>query len=481
MEPSLQKRTSKSLFWVAIDVFGQQLMQFGIGIFLARLLMPEEFGIIGLIAVFLAFSRVFVDSGLSFALLRKKEVQLVEYTTVFWFNLGMSTFFYLLLFLAAGKIAAFYNLPELNNIVKVLAILLIINAFGSVQEIKLKKALKFKTLTIIGFISKLVAGVTAIIMALKGFGVWSLVAQQFLIRTLRVLLLYVFNWFWPKLEFSVLHFRELFAVGSKLLYGSIVNAIVHNIYPVLIAKVFTVSDVGFFNRARGYQELPVLFITGIVQQVSLPTFALIQDEEDRFLSSYRRAIVATLFLVLLPLAILVVNAFPLIEFLITDKWLPAAPMLQILAIAGVFYPVSALNVNIIGIKGRTDLVMITQFLKDGLTILGIVVGIFFGIFGLLWAIAFTSTISFYINIHYTAKVINYPVKKQLVDLFPVVLLGLSSAGLGFLLSNFIHLSNLPYIIVQTLIISSFYLGVSYLLKVPELELAYSMLKNMIKK
>lgn len=480
VEGSLKKKTAKSFFWVAIDVFGQRILQFVIGIILARLLAPEEFGLIGLITVFITFSVVFIDSGFSFALIRKKEVEAIEYTTIFWFNLTVSIICYTILFLTSKYIADFYNQEILNNLVKVIGLILIINAVGSIQYVKLRKELKFKELAIIGFFSKFISGGVALAMAYSDFGVWSLVAQQVLVNVVKVMLMFWYSWFWPRLKFSIHHFKELFSIGSKLLYGSIVNAIVSNIYPIIIGKYFSVKDVGYFTRAKGLNDLPVLLLTGIVQQVTLPTFSLIQDENTRFVNSYRTAIKVTLYIVLLPLVVLFISAFPLIDFLLTSKWLPAAPMLQIITIGSIFYPVSALNVNIIGIKGRTDLVMIMQFLKDGFTILGVIIGMFFGIFGLVWAFAITSNISFLINIFFTSRVVDYSLKKQIVDILPIFSLATITAIISYFITYKVELPNLIMVITQVFVVCSIYLGLSWFFKLSELKSSIELIKKMIK-
>ncbi len=476
---SLKQNTAKSILWVTIDSLGQRILQFIIGIILARLLLPEEFGLIGLITVFISFSSLFIDSGFSFTLIRKKEVDDIEYTTVFWFNLIISILFYLLLFLASDLIADFYKNKLLSNLTKAIGLILIINAVGSIQNIRLRKDLNFKAITIIGVVSKIISGSVAITMAFKGYGVWCLVVQQLLVNIVKVSLMLWYNWFFPKLQFSFVKFKELLAFSSRLLYGGIVHTVVHNIYPIVIGKMFSIGDVGFFNRAKGLQDLPVMFFTGIVQQVTLPTFSLIQDEEERFINTYRKAIKATLFMVLLPLVIIVITAYPLIEILLTDKWLPAAPMLQILALGGIFYPVSALNVNIIGIKGRSDYVMILQFIKDGMAILGVIIGSFFGIHGLVWSFAITSNISFLLNIHFTSKVVSYSMHTQLKDIFSILLLGFSIGFFVYYITSFMNTDKYMLLLIQFIFVSFLYITISWGLKMHVLKDTLSMFSHLI--
>ena len=456
MIAGLRQKTVRSLLWVFIDTIGQRLLQFIVTIILARLLMPEEFGLIGMITVFIVFSGVFIDSGFSFALIREKEVTSNEFDTVFWFNFLISCLFYILLWLFSAPIAAFYKQPILETLIKAVGLNLIFKAATGIQDINLRRELRFKELTIIGIISKVSSGFVSIIMAYKGFGVWCLIVQELLSNFIRSLLLFFFNRYIPKIRFSFSVFRNLFKFSSKLLYASIINSIVGNIYPIIIGKYFTASDVGYFNRAYSLQQLPVGLFTGIIQQVSLPSFSKIQDYESKFKFAYKKAIKLSVFTILLPLAILFIVAKPLILFLLTEKWLPAAPMLKVLSIGGIFYPLSALNVNIIGIKGRSDILMYLQFLKDFLTLLGASVGILWGIEGLVYSFTITSILSYYLNALAANKVIDYPLFEQLKDIFPFLGISILSGMIGYLMGNLIDIIIYKLIVI---IVSSF---VSYI-------------------
>lgn len=439
MEGSLRGKVIGSFFWVFIDSAGQRALQFIIGIILARILLPEEFGLVGMITVFITFSQLFVDSGFSFALIRKEKVSRIEYETVFWFNTFISILFFLLLWFASPYIAEFFNKPILSKIVKAVSLGLLINAAGSIQNIGLRRDLKFKELAVGGIASKLISGFIAILLAVKGIGVWALVLQQLINNFLRVGFMFFYNRLLPRLRFSFVKFKELFNFSSKLLYGGIVYSVVSNIYPVIIGKYFSASDVGFFDKAKTIQGFPVQFFTGIVQQVTLPSFSKIQNDNIRFKNAYRNAIKISFFAIILPLVLIVISAKPLITVLLTEKWLPSVEILQILALGGMFYPLSALNVNIIGVKGRSDLVMYLQFSKDALTILGVLIGIWFGLKGLIISCTTTSILAYFLNAIFANKVIDYPFYDQLFDILPFVLLALATmllAGLaGLLVDN----------------------------------------------
>jgi len=480
MSLSLREKTSKSFFWVAIDIIGEKILQFFIGIFLARLLLPEEFGILGLITVFIAFSMVFIDSGFSFALIREKYVSETDFNTVFWFNFLFSLFFYILLWIASPYIAIFFKQPLLIIIIKVISLNLVINAIGSIQQVNLKRELQFKQLTIAGVSSKVLSGIIALIMAFKGFGVWSLVVQQVSMNFFRVGFMFFFNKFIPKLVFSKSTFKRLFSFSSKLLYGGIINSIVSNIYPLVIGKFFTIGDVGFFNRARSLQQLPVNTITKIIQQVSLPAFSKIQDEESRFKIAYKKSMQLSVFIIAPILIILIVAAYPLIEFLITDKWLRAADMLRILAIGGIFYPISALNINIIGVKGRSDLVMYSQFIKDGLSLIAVFIGMIWGILGLVWSFALVGVLSYFINAFFANKVIDYTIKDQVLDVLPIVLIMATSGITAYFSMDLVH-TNFQKILIVTIVSFLIFILLSLIFKIESLKEACVMSKLVLKR
>jgi teichuronic acid exporter len=477
---SLKHKTFHSTLWVAVDVFGERSLQFVIGIILARLLLPEDFGILGLIAVFFSFSMVFVDSGFSFALIRKKTISSDELNTVFWFNLIISVFFYIILWISSKAIASFFAQPLLISIIKVASFNLIINALGTVQQVTLHRKLKFKELAYVGIVSKIISGCLALYLAHLGYGVWSLVAQQISANVVRIGLMFYFARLIPGLYFSTIAFRSLFSFSSKLLYGGIVYSIVANIYPMVIGKFFTISDVGFFNRAQSFQQLPVRTFTSIIQKVSLPIFSQIQDDDERFKRAYQNAIKTAFFLISLPLVVIIVASHPLLTFLLTEKWLPAADILRVLAIGGFFYPLSALNVNIIGIKGRSDFVMYLQFIKDALSVIALLVGILWGINGLVWSYSLTSVLSYFLNAYFANRVIEYSIKEQIKDISPIALIVITSGIISSLLMVYAptDVSKILLVITTSSII---YFSLSAVLNLSALRETINLLKYIVKK
>lgn len=437
------------MLWAAVDVFGQHILKFVTGVILARLLLPEEFGLLGVLSIFLSFSLVFINSGFSFALIRLKNVTDDYYYTVFWFNLLVSFLFFLILWFSASYVSAFYNQPVLSPILKIISLNLIIHAVGLIQHVKFTRELKFKQLAAIGLVSKAFSGGLAIYLAFNGFGVWSLVIQQLMLNLIQTTLMIYKNRFIPKLRFSVACFKDLFAFSSKLLYSRISGRIVSNIYPAIIGKYFAISDVGFFNRAQGLQSIPVLTFMGIIQKVTLPVFAKMQDDDFALKTNYRKAIKMTLFLIGLPLLLLFVTSHSLILVLYTEKWLPAAPYLQILVVGGFFYPINALNYNMIGIKGRSDILMKLSFSHQLLTLCSIVIGMFWGITGLVAGYAVSHIFAWVLIVYFSNKVINYPYLEQLNDMKVIFMNIFITAIVGYLIISFIPGDLLKVIVVFT--------------------------------
>ena len=475
-----KQKVAKSFFWVAIDGVGQSLLQFVIGIILARILLPEEFGTVGVIAIFIALSMVFVNSGFGFALIRKKHVSEADYHTVFWFNIFVSVLFFAILWFTSPLIADFYNEAILSDVVKVVSVNLLINAASSIQNVKLTRNFKFRQLTVIGIISKIISGSLAIYMAFSGFGLWSLVYKELIGNITRMILLWVGGKFLPKFIFSKNSFRELFSFSSKLLYSGVSSTVLRNIYPVLIGKFFSLSEVGYFNRAEGLKNMSIHLLTGMIQKVTLPMFSEIQDDQEAFKRNYTKVIQLTVLLSGYPLVLLFVTGEPLTEFVYTAKWLPMVPMLKILVIGGIFYPLNALNYNMIGVKGRSDIVMNLSFSNQALTLVSIGVGIIWGLMGLVVAYSIKSVISYLLVVYFTNKVINYPFMEQFNDIKRIGLVIIFTAGIGSIVMPVFHGTVLK-LIAAFFICSLTYVITTLLFRIDVSKEAHSILKELFRK
>lgn len=420
MSDNLQQKTFSGMVWTFARQFSLQGFGFVQGIILARLLVPKDYGLIAMTQIFFTISACFIDSGFSTALMRKKERTALDYSTVYVTNVCLTFVFALILCLASPWIAAFYHEPILKDIVIANAILLVLNSFTAVQGTRLSINLQFKTASIISVVSTVIVGVTTIILAYMGFGVWSLVYPNFLQPFIKGIMYYHFQRWFPGIQFSWKTWREFFAFGSKLLASALLNTLYENITPLVIGKKYSASDLGFYSRARGYAMLPATTFQGMLSAVTFPVLCSIQDDDERLRDAYRRLIRASAFVVFPMLVGLAALARPFITVLITDKWAESIPYLEIVCFSVMWYPVHVLNLNLLQVKGRSDLFLRLEIVKKitGLSILMITVPI--SIYAMCVGQIFSSIISLIINTYYTGKLIQVGFFKQMRDLLPTL-------------------------------------------------------------
>ena len=426
---SLKKKALASVFWTSLEQFGNQIIGFGISVVLARLLLPEEFGLIAMLAVFMGIGGILIDSGLTQSLIRTEKPDESDFSTIFYFNLLGSLVIYAIIYVAAPYIANFYDQVQLTSIVRVYCIVFIINAFAAIQKTRLTKKMDFKTQMLVAIPSLVVSGGVGITMAIYGFGVWSLVwskiAQSFAATTQL--------WYWAKWKpifaFSVEKFKHHFNFGFKLMLSGLLDTVFVNAYPIIIGKFFAPAQVGFYTKADGLQMRPVGIISGIVSKITYPLFSEIKNDNIRLKSVYKRIMQMVIFLIAPTLIFAAVLAEPIFRLLYTEKWLPAVPYFQILCATGILYPIHAYNLQILNVKGRSDLFLKLEILKKVMVVLAILITIEYGILGLLYGRLVTSLISFGINTYYSGKFINYTTWHQTKDLLPSIVLALL-AGLG---------------------------------------------------
>ncbi|MDO9551121.1 lipopolysaccharide biosynthesis protein [Rhodonellum sp.] len=423
---SLKKKALAGVFWSALEQFGNQIIGFVISIVLARLLLPEEFGLIAMLAIFMGLGGALINSGLTQSLIRTENPNDEDFSTVFYFNLLGSVVIYGLVSLLAPFIADFYNQPQLTLIVRVYCIVFIINAFAAVQTTRLSKKMDFRTQMLVSTPSLVISGFVGIGLALYGFGVWSLVWS----RIAQAIASTVQLWYWSKWRplwlFSSEKFTEHFNFGFKLTLSGILDTVFVNAYTIIIGKFFAPAQVGFYSKADGLQMLPVRVISGIVSKITYPLFSEIQNDDIRLKSVYKRIMQMVIFLVAPTLIFIAVLGEPIFRFLYTEKWLPAVPYFQILCAAGILYPIHAYNLQILNVKGRSDLFLKLEVAKKIVLLIVLAVSFQFGIYGLLFGSVIFSMMAFGINTHYTGKFINYTAWHQTKDLLPTILLALFS-------------------------------------------------------
>jgi len=423
MKPeSLKYETIRGVSWSAIDNLANLGISFLVGLILARLLSPDEFGIIGMTAIFIAVSNSIVDSGLSSALIRKTDSSDIDFNTAFHTNIVLGIFLYIVLFSCATAISRFFNEPILVPVLKIMGIVLIINAFAIIQRTLLMKKVDFKTQTKISLIASIISGVFGIAMALGGLGVWSLVGQHIIKRLLNSFLLWSYNNWRPAMIFSMSSFKELFGFGSKLLLSGIIDTLYKQVFLIIIGKFYSTAQLGQYTRAEEFNTVFSSNLTAVVQRVSYPVLSKIQDESERLKEAYRQLIKITMLVSFGSMMALAAVAQPLIVVLIGEKWLLSASYLQIICFAGMLYPLHAINLNILQVMGRSDLFLQLEIIKKIIAILPISLGIFFGIKLMLWGSVLTSLIAVFLNSHYSSNLINYSTHAQLKDILPSFLI-----------------------------------------------------------
>lgn len=421
---SLRKQAISGMTWTFAQGFSTQGIGFLISVVLARILLPAEFGIIGMIAIFMGIGGALVDSGLASSLIRTPDADQEDFSTVFYFNIIGSIFIYFILYLTAPFIASFFNQPILTNITRVYGISFIINTFSTIQLTRLTQRMDFKTQLKVSVPALIGGGVLGIILAYMGFGVWSLVWMRLFQSLLSSIQLWIVSKWRPSLIFNVVKFKYHFNFGYKLLLSGLLDTIFTNSYTVIIGKLFPPAQLGFYTRANSVIQLPVENISGALNKVTYPLFASIKDDNERLKKVYKQIMQMVTFLIAPILIIMGVLASPLFRFVFTEKWLPAVPYFQILCISGILYPFHVYNLNILNVKGRSDLFLKLEIYKKILLVITVLVSIQFGMYGLLWGIVISSTLALFINTHYSGKFIHYNGFEQIRDVAPILLIAL---------------------------------------------------------
>ncbi len=481
MADNLQKKTFWGVLWSLLEKFSIQAFGFAQGIILARHLHPSDYGMVGMLAVFLGISATFADAGFCSALVRKKNRTAIDYSTVYTTNVTISFVCFVVLFLISPAVADFYNTPLLKDILRVNAVYLFINSFLAVQKARLSIQLKFKEQSKVFICSEITTGIVAIIMAIMGYGVWSLVIPCYFGFVVKATMFwYVQHWF-PKFGFSRQSFKEFWGFGSKLLATNLINSIYGNIYPVIIGKAFSATDLGYYSKASGYAKLTPNTLDGVLLKVSYPVLSEIQDDTKRLGEVYRRMLRTSAYVVFPTVIGLSAIAEPFIKVLITDKWAPSIIYLQLLCFATMWAPIHTLNLNLLKVKGRSDLFLRLEIIKKILGLIIIAVTIPFGLISMCIGRVAAAPIYLIINTYYTGKFINVSFIKQMKDIFPTLLYSLSMGLVVYITISFIN-SSLLKIIIGVIIGFTYYLSISILTKSSDLAYLKLLLRqNFLKK
>lgn len=427
----LKGKTRRGTLWSFIERFSVQGVTFLVLLVMARLLTPDDYGVVGMIAIFIEIGQSLVDSGFSQALIRKRDRSSIDNSTVFYFNIVVGIILYGVLFVCAPLIADFYNKPNVTPVliplIRLLGLSLVINSFVVVQRALFTIRLDFKSQAKASLAGAVVSGVIGISMAYTGFGVWAIAGQQLSNLLINVGLLWLLSGWRPKWEYAWSSFRELFGFGSKLAAAGLLETIYKNIYNIAIGKFYKTDQLGFYTRAQQFGNFLSLNVTGIIQRVSFPVLCTIQDDDARLSVLYRRFLRLSAFIIF-PLMIgLAALADPLVILLLKPKWAFAATLLQILCFSMMWYPIHAINLILLEVKGRTDLFLYLEIAKKVIGVAIMLITIPFGLIAICIGQVINSLIALVINTHYTGKLIGIGLLRQLRDLFPTLLY---SASMG---------------------------------------------------
>lgn len=480
---TLKNKTISGLFWSFSDLVANQGIQFIIQIILARLLVPKDFGTIGMIAIFIDISQAFIDSGFTNALIREKAPTQEDYSTVFYFNLIMAILMYIILFFTAGIISDFFKEPQLITVIRVLAMVLIVNSFSLIQRTILTKSINFKTQTKIGILSYIVSGIIAIIFAYCGFGLWSLVIKTLLMQFIQSFLLCLHNRWIPSLVFKINSFKKMFGFGWKLSASRLIDTLYNNLYFLIIGKIFSAADLGYYTNAQKLRDAASQSVTSVVQKVSYPVLSSIKEDEQTLRNVYKKIIKTSVF-INFPLMIgLAVVASPLIRIIFGPKWYNSIKCFQILCLAGTLFPLHAINLDILQVKGRSDLFLKLEFIKKfvGLSLVAVAVLFRFSIIGILWTTVLSSLIDYFINSYYSAEMLSYSTIDQIKDIIPAFIVSITMAIIVYFVGIILPDSNFIKLVAQIIIGISVYAMLSKFVKIDEYNTTHKLIDSILKK
>lgn len=423
---SLVKQAKQGMVWTFLQQFSVQLINFVVQIAMARILLPSDYGLIAMLTIFISVAQTLVDSGMTTSVIREKEIKAIDYSTVFFTNLLISLTVYTIVFFIAPFVGFFYKQPILVDILRVYAISFVINAFVAVHLAKFTKELKFKKQFAYQVPSTIIGAISGFTFAYYGHGVWSLVYMNLVQTSVYALSLWIFSGWIPGFTFSKERFKHHFSFGYKLTLSGLLNTVYLNLYRIIIGKAFSPAQVGYFTQADNMRNLPVMQLSNVLNKVTYPLFAKI-DDDLQLKKAYKTVMSLVLSLSALLMLGLLLVAKPLFLILLGDKWMPAVPFFQILCIASMMLPIGTYNLNILKVKGRSDLFLKVEIIKKIIGTICLFAAVPFGIEAIVWSLCITNIFFAYLNGFFSGKLINYLMLEQFKDSFRVVIVAIIPA------------------------------------------------------
>lgn len=475
---SLRNKTLSGLLWTVVDTFVLRGMSFFSTVVLARWLGPEEFGLIGMIAVFIAIGAAIMDSGMSASLIRMKDPTEKDYSTVFILNLGLSVGFYSIIFIAAPFIADFYRQPILTDLIRVYALSFVVGALSAVQLAILNNRMQFKRIMKQNMPGTIIGVTVGITLGYLGFGVWSIIIMYLTTQTVQSIILWLKSDWRPSLTFSKENAKFHFGFGYKLMLSGLLATIFQNIYNIIIGRFYSVRELGYFERSKAFNDYPVNILTSVMTKVTYPLLSSIQSEKEKISLVYRR-IMRLAFFIICPLMFgAAAIAYPLFDLILGEEWIAAVPYFQVLCLSSIFYPIHAFNLNVFKVYGRSDLFLKLEIVKKLIVIVGLFIGFQFGIMGLVWSSVICNYIALFVNTYYSGNMINYSSKQQFLDMLPTfVTAGLMFGGTYLILNVLINVSPIILVSLGSVVSIIIYISLNYLIKSEPLAYGFSILKK----
>lgn len=467
MSESLKNKTIKGIIWSSVENLSTRGVKFLVMLIIARILTPKDYGLVGMLAIFISVSDTLVNSGFSQALIRKQNRTETDNCTVFYFNIGVGLALYIILFLIAPWIADFYEEPQLEELMRVLGIVVIIHSLAVVQRAILTQAINFRIQAKASFLAALISGVIGIFCAMKGFGVWALVIQQILNVLIYTTLLWYYSHWRPRLLYSWTSFKELFTFGSKLLASGLLDTLYNNMHGLVVGKVFSATSLGFYSRASQFADFPSKNATRVFQRVTYPVLCKIQDDDETLAANYRKLLRTSAFIIFPMMCLLAALAHPMIIMVLGQKWSYCAVLMVPICFTMMLYPIHAINLNLLQVKGRSDLFLKLEIIKKILGVTILCFSIHFGLLFMCYSGIVTSIICLVINTYYTGKLINVGFIRQMIDLSGSLITSLLMFALVYMLYLFIE-NNILILCVGLVIGIGFYIGVAYLFEFDEI-------------
>jgi O-antigen/teichoic acid export membrane protein len=433
----LKKTIINSFIWTISEKLGVQLIQFILSVFIARILSPEDYGTVAIISIFIAISNVFVDSGFGKSLIQENNINNKDYSTVFYFNLGVSLIFYIIIYFSAPFISSYYSLPILTELIRIISLVIIINAFTIIPNVIFSVSLNFKPLAISKTFSSLFGGGVGLISAYLGLGVWSLVIMSITSNaTLAFFQFYQVKWV-PKFQFSFKSLKRLYNFGSKLFFGALLDSVVRNLSSVFIGKVFDAQSLGFYSKGVGFANIASNTTVSILFSVLFPTFSKLKDNKEKFLETLKYSVKYTTLIIVPFFLLTALLAKPLIIILLSDKWILTASILQIIILSRMISILGLINVQALQAIGRSDITFKQDLTKSIISILFLLFTYRFGIIWIAIGELLASLVNYTINVYPSKKLFNYGIFKQLKEIYIIYLCAVVSIIVSyFFLENF---------------------------------------------